>query len=88
MPSLKTPTVNIGNRQAGRLLASSVVNCAATYKEISHAIRKDCLRTISTPSANLLNPNGSSGAANLIFEKLMEVNLTNVQQKEFYDLGN
>ena len=88
VPSLKTPTVNIGNRQAGRLLASSVVNCAATYKEISHAIRKIVSGPFQHQVQTSLNPNGSSGAANLIFEKLMEVNLTNVQQKEFYDLGN
>lgn len=37
-PSLGTPTVNIGERQGGRLQGPSVINCAPTQSEISAAI--------------------------------------------------
>ena len=40
VPSLKKATINIGDRQKGRLLASSVINCNADEKSISKAIKK------------------------------------------------
>lgn len=46
VPSFKKPTVNIGDRQKGRFMASSVINCAPQRTEIEKAIRealaKDC----------------------------------------------
>ena len=37
-PPLKTPTINIGNRQAGRLRASSIIDCAATGDGLRRAM--------------------------------------------------
>lgn len=39
-PFMKIPTVNIGNRQKGRLMADSIINCDYEEKSISDAIRK------------------------------------------------
>ena len=39
-PVLGTPTVNIGDRQRGRLMADSVVQCAPQTADIAAAIRK------------------------------------------------
>jgi len=51
-PSLGTPTVNIGDRQAGRLRAASVIDCAPRRADIAAAIASafalDC-RGISNP---------------------------------------
>jgi UDP-hydrolysing UDP-N-acetyl-D-glucosamine 2-epimerase len=51
VPSFKKPTVNIGDRQKGRLQATSVINCQPETKEIINAIQeaftKDCSRTIN-----------------------------------------
>ena len=38
-PCLKVPTINIGTRQAGRLRAKSIVDCAADSSEIGAAIK-------------------------------------------------
>jgi UDP-N-acetylglucosamine 2-epimerase (non-hydrolysing)/GDP/UDP-N,N'-diacetylbacillosamine 2-epimerase (hydrolysing) len=50
-PFLRRPTVNIGNRQQGRPLASSVICCGTTRAEIAHAIRQalvmDCSKVAS-----------------------------------------
>ena len=58
-PSLKIPTVNIGDRQKGRLLASSVIQCEPHVQAIAGAIRqafdKDCSQTI--------NPHGIGDAS-------------------------
>lgn len=37
-PSLNTPTVNVGNRQRGRMAADSVVNCNSSVNEIVSGI--------------------------------------------------
>jgi UDP-hydrolysing UDP-N-acetyl-D-glucosamine 2-epimerase len=39
-PSLFTPSVNIGNRQKGRLRSPSVINCGNSAKDITNAINQ------------------------------------------------
>ena len=39
-PSFKIATINIGDRQKGRIQAKSIINCNPTEKEIYNAIRK------------------------------------------------
>ena len=39
-PFMKKPTVNIGNRQKGRLYAKSIINCGYTEEEIANALNK------------------------------------------------
>lgn len=50
-PSLRKPTVNIGDRQRGRLAADSVVHCeptrAAIGAAIAEALIRDCSRTVN-----------------------------------------
>ncbi len=69
VPSFKKPTVNIGDRQKGRLQAASVINCGPTREEILKAIFKaftlDCSRVI--------NPYGDGHSSLKIAAKLKEV---------------
>ncbi|MFA7254793.1 MAG: UDP-N-acetylglucosamine 2-epimerase [Candidatus Omnitrophota bacterium] len=50
-PSFKIPTVNVGDRQKGRLQAASVMNCPPQapniYRTILKAFRKNCSEVIS-----------------------------------------
>ena len=50
-PSLQVPTVNIGNRQRGRLSCASVINCApqqsAITQAITHALALDCSQVVN-----------------------------------------
>jgi GDP/UDP-N,N'-diacetylbacillosamine 2-epimerase (hydrolysing) len=55
-PALGTPTINIGDRQKGRMMASSVINCEGTEEGIREALVKleskefqDSLRDIDNP---------------------------------------
>lgn len=68
-PSLKTPTVNIGNRQKGRLTASSVLNVPAKADEIldaiQHAMTLDC--------SSVKNPYGDGTASERIVQVLREI---------------
>ena len=41
VPSLKKPTINIGIRQKGRLLAKSIINTENTsYRNLNYAFKK------------------------------------------------
>ena len=50
-PSLRVPTVNIGDRQRGRLSAASVIDCApqqaAIERAIAHALTLDCSAVVN-----------------------------------------
>ena len=50
-PSFRVPTVNIGDRQRGRLTTASVIDCAAQQAAIEHAITQaltlDCRDVVS-----------------------------------------
>ena len=68
-PSMKTPTVNIGRRQKGRLMASSVINCGGDVDEIYRAISK----AIEMDVSDIINPYGDGCAAPRIVELLASV---------------
>lgn len=81
VPSFKKPTVNIGNRQQGRVQASSIINCKPSENEISEAISKafkmDCTSTI--------NPYGDGKSTSRIIKVLKEVkDYSILLQKRFY----
>lgn len=61
-PSFKTPTVNIGDRQKGRLRAASVIDCAGNRNEIRKAIE----RAQSLDCRNVENPYGDGRASECI----------------------
>lgn len=82
VPSLGKPTVNIGDRQAGRLLALSVISCTCKRDAIGAAIRKafmlDC--------KNMVNPYGKQGdTSRRIKDVLAEVSSADLSSKSFYD---
>jgi UDP-hydrolysing UDP-N-acetyl-D-glucosamine 2-epimerase len=65
-PSFGIPTVNIGNRQKGRLRAASVIDCNANTKDIaaavSHALKLDC--------SDVKNPYGDGRAVERVIAVL------------------
>lgn len=81
VPSFSKPTVNIGNRQKGRLNAFSVINCEPESGAIARAIRnafvKDC--------SNTLNPYGDGNSSSRIIEILkMTGDYRSLLKKSFY----
>lgn len=85
-PSLATGTVNIGDRQRGRLKAQSVINCAPRSHAIFHAIGKlyddEYRQTLPT----VVNPYDNGGASQKIVHTLRTHDLTDVMKKFFYDI--
>ncbi len=85
-PSLGVGTVNIGDRQAGRLRASSVIDCAPERESIEAA-----LKTLFSPAfrdnlRDVRSPYGEGGASRRIVEVLRTAALGSLLKKTFHDL--
>ncbi len=89
-PILKIPTINIGDRQKGRLNIASVINTPLLQKNITQAIHQamdtDFLQSINNLSHPFGNGNTSSQIVKIIKDFLY--NQTIDIKKSFYDLYN
>jgi len=89
-PSFFVPTVNIGDRQKGRVQGGTVINCLPSVPAISAAIEKGLSKKFKEQCSNLRNPYGDGKTSMRILKILREnikrrINL----MKVFYDLpGN
>jgi GDP/UDP-N,N'-diacetylbacillosamine 2-epimerase (hydrolysing) len=88
VPTFKKGTVNIGNRQKGRLKASSVIDCEPSQKSITDAICKLYSEQFQSILNNITNPYGDGGASEKIIEIISEQPLDCILEKSFCDLVN
>ncbi len=86
VPSFKKGTINIGDRQAGRLKAESVIDCKPTKNSIVQAIKKLYSSEFTNSLKNVVNPYGKVGASNKICKILEKRNTKNLIKKDFHDL--
>ncbi|QDV44207.1 GDP/UDP-N,N'-diacetylbacillosamine 2-epimerase (hydrolyzing) [Stieleria neptunia] len=86
-PYFGTPTVNIGDRQKGRLAGPTVVHCPADCTAIKNAIERSCSRRFLTQIAGAPNPYGSAGAGLEAKKRLKRVDLDGVLKKTFFDVA-
>lgn len=87
-PSFGIPTINIGNRQKGRMQAESVINCGTETEEIIAAIQKAMSQDFRDGIKNVKNPYGNGKTSEKLVSILEEL-VTNQEidlQKKFYDL--
>ncbi len=83
-PSFGLPTVNIGDRQKGRLQAPTVINCIPEEKPIFDAITT----ALNTPKTGDQNPYGDGHSAARIIGILKNINYgENLCQKVFVNRG-
>ena len=88
VPSFKKGTINIGDRQRGRLQATSVVNCKPDQKSIADAINILYVPDFQLNLNQVRNPYGEGGASEKIVSILKIMNIKNIVKKAFYDLSN
>jgi GDP/UDP-N,N'-diacetylbacillosamine 2-epimerase (hydrolysing) len=84
-PTFKIGTINIGDRQRGRIKADSVIDCEPNKESILTAIRKFYSKEFQNKLKNVKNPYGEGGATKKIKKILKEVDLADLLKKEFYD---
>jgi len=85
-PSFKIPTVNIGDRQAGRIRAKSVIDCRALRKDIGLALKKACSAAFKGRLKGMKNPYGDGSASKRIKDVLKKTGLKGIIKKGFYDV--
>jgi len=85
-PAMKVPTVNIGDRQRGRIRAATVIDCEEDRKSIGAAIETALDPEFLEIAKKSHYPYGSPGAARRIRETLAATDFSNILMKQFYDL--
>ena len=85
-PSFKKGTINIGDRQRGRLQASSVINCLPNQQNISAALQKLYSTEFQTNLAQVRNPYGEGGASAKVVEVIKHFAVDGIAKKSFHDL--
>ncbi len=85
VPSFKKGTINIGNRQLGRLSADSVINCAPERESIRLALRKLFSNNFKAKLKNVVNPYGKGGASKIILETIENIKIEDIIIKRFYN---
>lgn len=88
VPSFKIPTVNIGDRQKGRMQAETVINCQPVEQEVYEAMLRADSAEFRKKIKEVENPYGDGNTSAKIVEVLkqyfigQEVDL----KKKFYDI--
>ena len=87
VPSFHIPTVDIGDRQRGRVASGSVIHCGTGVDDINNALCKAMQADFRQSIKNVKNPyegeNTSSGIVSIIKQHLQDgINI----KKKFYDL--
>jgi GDP/UDP-N,N'-diacetylbacillosamine 2-epimerase (hydrolysing) len=86
-PCFGIPTVNIGNRQKGRLRSDSVIDCEPTVDSIRTAIRKARTKEFRNIARNAINPYGDGETSEMIVKEIKRYFINdNGIIKHFYDL--
>ena len=86
VPSFKKGTINIGDRQLGRLQANSIINSQPKEKNIRDAIMRLYSEDFKTILVETTNPYGEGGASSRIVKVLRDVSLEGIIKKTFHDL--
>jgi len=85
-PSFKIGTVNIGDRQNGRIKAESVIDCLSNKKDIKRAIKRVYSAEFKNLLKNVKNPYGDGRSSKKIIKVLKNVKLDNILKKIFFNI--
>jgi GDP/UDP-N,N'-diacetylbacillosamine 2-epimerase (hydrolysing) len=83
VPSFKKGTINIGDRQRGRLKSQSVIDCFPARKSIEEALTQLYSEEFQEKVKATDNPYGESGASAKILQLIKKVDLSNLLKKKF-----
>ncbi len=86
VPSFKKPTINIGDRQKGRIMAQSVISCKPLSSDIKKSIKKIYDNDFIDSLKDIKNPYGEGGSSEQIMKKLKSIDYDCLLMKSFYDL--
>ena len=85
VPSFKKATINIGERQKGRIQSKSVINCKPLKKNIIVSIKKILSHKFKKKLKQNKNLYYLQGTENKIFNIIKKTNLKDLKRKCFFD---
>lgn len=85
-PSLKTGTINIGDRQLGRVQAKSIINCSNQIDAINISIRKLFSKSYKNKLLKVINPYEKNNVSKKIMKQILKTDFNNLIKKRFYDI--
>lgn len=86
MPSFGKPTVNVGDRQKGRIAAKSVIQCAPKQECVKKALKKAFSQKFNRDCAKIKNPyDGGLASKKIIVILKKELPKIKSLKKKFYD---
>jgi GDP/UDP-N,N'-diacetylbacillosamine 2-epimerase (hydrolysing) len=85
-PSFNVATIDIGDRQKGRIKVDSVISCKPTEEAVDNAFRKSFSEDFRDVVDGTQNPYGSGGASKFIIDIIKDYDLNGILKKNFYDL--
>lgn len=86
VPCFKKGTINIGDRQRGRLQASSVINSEPNKLAIRIALQRLYSEEFQMTLKEVRNPYGEGGASEKIVATIKDAMLDGILKKHFYDI--
>lgn len=78
-PTFGVPTINIGQRQAGRIICENVICCDAVQSEIEAALRKACTPEFVQAAARTVSPYNGGNTS----ERIVEILRSQMARPEF-----
>lgn len=85
-PSLGIPTLNIGDRQKGRVTCDSIISCYSDKDSIRKGLKKVLSEEMAEIAKEVRNPYEKENTAQSIFNVIKSCSLNNLTQKSFYNL--
>ena len=85
-PSFKVGTINIGDRQKGRIKAQSVIDCEPYKGAIIVSFQKLYSQEFQKLLLSVQNPYGVGHASQRIIEEIKKIDLYNILKKSFFDI--
>jgi GDP/UDP-N,N'-diacetylbacillosamine 2-epimerase (hydrolysing) len=86
-PYFKIGTVNIGDRQRGRIRAKSVIDTKPQKQAIIKSINKLISHKFQMEIKNVISPFGNGGASKKAIKIIKKTNLKHILKKEFYNIN-
>jgi len=87
VPTFHKGTVNIGDRQRGRLKAESVIDCGPDRHAIVAALQRLSSPAFQAMLKTVRSPYGEGGASERIVQALRDYPLESILKKSFHDLA-
>ncbi len=86
VPSFKKPTINIGDRQKGRVAGKTIINAKCETSEIIKAINKGLNPEFKEEIMNEKNPYDNGNSSDQIISIIKGFDIANILKKEFYNI--